>query len=338
LDRLKVGLVGFGKFGKIHTDSLAKLKDVEVVSICVGTKESIPDAQKQLPGVPVYAEYDAFLSGDGMDIVDIVSPNYLHARQAIAAMEKGKTLILEKPIAINIEDARQMLEVQKRTSSKVQVMFEYRYAPFWKSFKTALNEGLVTDPTFSKIESWRGPFRTGSRGWRYDSARVGHQLLEEAIHYFDLAVWYFGIPRKVSGFTDSPSAWKEGRISAAVITLEYDSGLKVLIEDTLNGVAAQHVVTVSGQGAMIGMSYSGIESPEEVSWFRARDKEGGYRAESFKPNVYSIDLLLEDFFSKLRRGEEPSVTLSDGFKALSLALSAIRAVQSGVAAEILPGL
>ena len=320
--------MGFGRFGKIHAEAIAKLEDVEVVSICVGTKESAVEAHKLQPGIPIFSDYDEFLSKDAMDIVDIVSPNYLHAKQAIAAMDKGKTLILEKPIAINLDDAREMLRAQKKTSSKVQVMFEYRYAPFWKAFKTALDDKLVTDPTFSKIESWRGPFRTGSRGWRYDAARVGHQLLEEAIHYFDLAIWYFGMPQKVSGFTDSPTAWKEGRVSTAIITLEYASGLKALIEDTLNGVAGQHVMTVSGQGAMIGMTYSGIESPEEVAWYRVREKDGGYRAEMLKTldEVTSIDLLLQDFVSRLRKGEGPSVSLLDGFNALSVELAAISAV------------
>ncbi|HXQ91660.1 MAG TPA: Gfo/Idh/MocA family oxidoreductase [Nitrososphaerales archaeon] len=331
MDALRVGLVGFGRFGKIHASAIAKLANVSVTSICVGSEESVAESKKQLD-VPVYSDYDNFLSQGGFDIVDIVSPNYLHASQAISAMEKGMDVILEKPIAINIEDALRMSEVQKRTSAKVQVVFEYRYVPLWKAFKSALSEGLVTDPTFAKIESWRGPFRTGSRGWRYDRARVGHQLLEEAIHYFDLALWYFGMPQKVSGFTDSPSTWKDGKFSTAVITLEYANGLKVLIEDTLNGVAGQNVVSASGQGAMIGMMYSGIESPEETAWIRIREKDGGYRAEVLKTidEVDGISLLLEDFISRLRKGEEPSVSLSDGFKALSLDLSAISAVHSDV--------
>jgi myo-inositol 2-dehydrogenase / D-chiro-inositol 1-dehydrogenase len=330
MDTLRVGLVGFGRFGKIHAGAITKLTDVNVTSICVGSEESTVEAKKQLD-VPVYSDYNNFLSQGHFDIVDIVSPNYLHASQAMSAMEKGKDVILEKPIAINIEDALRMSKVQKRTSAKVQVVFEYRYAPLWKAFKSALIEGLVTDPTFAKIESWRGPFRTGSKGWRYNAARVGHQLLEEAIHYFDLAVWYFGMPRKVSGFTDSPSTWKEGKFSTAVITLEYVNGLKVLIEDTLNGVAGQNVVSASGQGAMIGMAHSGIESPEETAWIRIREKDGGFRAEVLRTidEVDGVVLLLEDFVSRMRRGEEPSVSLSDGFNALSLDLSAISAIDSG---------
>src|SRR5271165_5250354 len=218
MDALKIGLVGYGRFGKIHAEAIAKLADVKVTAVCVGSAESAGEVKKQLD-VPVYSNYDDFLSRGSFDVVDIVSPNYVHASQAIKAMEKGKNLILEKPIAINIDDARKILEVQKRTSAKVQVVFEYRYAPFWKSFKSALDDSLVSNPTFAKIESWRGPFRTGSKGWRYDGARVGHQLLEEAIHYFDLAVWYFGMPQKVSGFTDSPAIWSEGKFSTAVITL-----------------------------------------------------------------------------------------------------------------------
>jgi len=331
LDTLRIGLVGYGRFGKIHAEAISKLADVRVTSVCVRSPESAAEAKKLLE-VPVHSNFDDFLSRDDFDIADIVSPNYLHADQTIAAMEKGKNVILEKPIAINVEDALKMIEVQKRTSSKVQVVFEYRYIPFWKSFKTALEEGQVTEPTFGRIESWRGPFRTGSNGWRYDTKRVGHQLLEEAVHYFDLAIWYFGMPEKVSGFTDSLAAWSEGKVSSAVVTLDYANGLKVLIADSLNGVGGQNIVSASGQGAMIGLMHSGIESLEEVSWIRVRDRDGGYRAEMVKviDEVDGVFLLLEGFVSRLRKGEKPSVSLEDGFKALSLDLAAISAVQTGV--------
>lgn len=332
MDNLKIGLVGFGRFGRIHAEAITRLKDVEVTSICTGSEESAALAKKELPSASIFTDYEDFLAKSDAEAIDIVSPNYLHARQAIAAMEKGKkNLILEKPIAINLDDAAELLKVEQTTASKVQVVFEYRYLPFWKTFKTTLEERLVTDPTFAKIESWRNPFRTGSKGWRYDPARVGHQLLEEAVHYFDLAVWYFGMPETISGYTDSPAAWNEGRVSTGIITLEYASGLKVLIEDSLNGVAGQHVVLASGRGAMIGMAFSGIETPDEVAWFRVRDKDGGYRAEVLKTpgEVEGITMILEDFVSRLRRGQGPSVTLGDGYQALSLDLAAISAVKTG---------
>ncbi|MDA4131476.1 MAG: Gfo/Idh/MocA family oxidoreductase, partial [Thaumarchaeota archaeon] len=151
------------------------------------------------------------------------------------------------------------------------------------------------------------------------------------IHYFDLAIWYFGMPERVFGITDSISAWNDGRVSSAVVTLEYANGLKVLIEDSLNGVAGQNIATASGEGAMIGMMYSGVESPEETAWIRIREKEGGYRAEMLKTpeEVDGVTLLLEDFVSKWRKEEKPPVSLSDGFRALSVDLAAISAVQSG---------
>ena len=98
MDTLRVGLVGFGRFGKIHASAIDKLMGVKVASICVGSEESATEVKKQ-SDVPVYSNYDSFLSQGGFDIIDIVSPNYLHASQAISAMQKGKNVILEKPIA-----------------------------------------------------------------------------------------------------------------------------------------------------------------------------------------------------------------------------------------------
>jgi myo-inositol 2-dehydrogenase / D-chiro-inositol 1-dehydrogenase len=330
VDSLRIGLVGYGRFGRIHAEAIESTKGVEIGCVCVGSAESADEARRSLQ-VEVYANYDEFLEKGRMDVVDIVSPNYLHAQQAIKAMAKGKSVLLEKPIATNIEDARKLVERSKEHSSTVQVGFAYRYVPFCKSFKSSLTSGSIARPTFAKIESWRAPFRTGSRAWRYDKLRVGHQFLEEAIHFFDLAVWYFGVPEKVSGFTDSPDTWSAGRFGSAVALLDYAGGLRVMIADTLNGISEHLLVTVSGEGAMIGMVQSELDGSSASGWIKVREKNGITRGEQVEMigEVENMRLQIQDFVGRTRAGREPTVTLEDGLRATALNLSTIDAIQSG---------
>jgi myo-inositol 2-dehydrogenase / D-chiro-inositol 1-dehydrogenase len=330
MDKLRIGLVGYGRFGKIHAEALRSISDAEVSCACVGSEEGASEARKLL-GVEVYRDYDEFLEKGRMDIVDIVSPNHLHAVQSVKAIEKGMNVFLEKPIAVTIEEARAILASSKRAPSTVQVGFNYRYAPFWKHIKSNMAEGVVKDPTFARIESWRGPFRQGSHGWRFDDSRVGHQIFEQAIHYLDIAAWCFGMPERVSGFTDSPQTWKDGVYTTALAILEYPKGFKAVVADTLNGFVENVTLAVSGNGAMIGGVQTGLDWVSRSSWVQTKSADGRYGVAKLEiqEEVQTMTSEMVDFLETVRRGREPSVTLEDGFRALSLGLTTIASVQSG---------
>ena len=330
MENLRIGLVGYGRFGKIHAEAISSTPGAEVSCVCVGSEEGASEARKVL-GVDVYTDYDQFLERGRIDVVDIVSPNHLHAAQAVAAIDKGKDVFLEKPIAVSIAEARSILEAHRRNHTTVQVGFNYRYAPFWKQIKSNMAEGLVKEPTFARIESWRGPFRTGSHGWRYDGSRVGHQLLEQAIHYFDIAAWCFGMPDRVWGFTDSPRTWKDGVFTTTLAVLEYPRGFKAVVADTLNGFSENVSVSVSGAGAMIGAIQTELDWVTSSAWVKVKDTGGKYGAVKLatQEEVETMTSELLDFVETVRLGREPAVTLEDGFRALSLALTTIAAVQSG---------
>jgi myo-inositol 2-dehydrogenase/D-chiro-inositol 1-dehydrogenase len=328
MDTVRVGLVGYGRFGKVHATAISSVPDAELSCVCVSSKERAEELKKSL-SVDVYSDYTEFLEKGKMDLVDIVSPNYLHANQAIKAMQSGRDILLEKPIAISMDEAIQIVEEQKRSSRAVHVGLEGRYAPFMKAFKTCLEDGTLANPAFAKIESWRFPFRIGAGGWRYDGARVGHQLLEEAIHFFDAAVWFFGMPETVWGFTDSPKTWDQGTFATAVAVLEYPR-LKVMVLDSLAGMGEHLMITVTGEGAIIGMTESKSDGSSSA-WVKKKDRAGSAGFENVKAvsEPETVALEIQDLVERLRAGEEPYVTLADGVRALSLDLAAISAIGSG---------
>ncbi len=331
--------MGYGRFGKVLAQAWSETTGAELVSVCAGDRLSLEEA-KSLPGVQVFKNYHEFLSKGKLDVVDIASPNYLHAKQANEAIAAGKHLQLEKPIATNFADARRLLH-QKKGSSIIQVGFQYRFAPFWKQFKETIDSGLIGSPSFARIEEWRGPFRKGVGGWRYDGAKVGHQLLEGAVHYFDLAAWLFGMPDTVAGISDSVASWKQGKFGSAFSTLDYERGLKVVVGHTINGVSDQTIVSVSGDGAMIGMILPQVsvagpngrvhDIVRAGSWVNVRENGGASWSRKVKDygEVGEVRLGLQEFVVALRSGREPRVTLRDGFNALVLCLATIKAIETG---------
>ena len=133
---MKIGLIGCGGMGTTHNLSLKALSgkmDVEVTALADCRQEFLERAAKQWPGAKTYTTGMELLREEELDAVHICLPSYLHAEHAIAAMEKGMDVFLEKPVCLTREDCSRLLEVQKKTGARVMVgqvvrsFGEYRY-------------------------------------------------------------------------------------------------------------------------------------------------------------------------------------------------------------------
>ena len=139
------------------------------------------------------------------------------------------------------------------------------------------------------------------------------------------------MPERIWGFTDSPQTWNEGVFKTALAVLDYPNGFKAVVADSLNGFSENILVTVSGDGAMIGAIQTELDWVTSSAWVKTKDTKGNYSAVKVatQEEVQTMTSELVDFVETVRTGREPAVTLDDGFRALSLGLTTIAAVQSG---------
>ena len=128
-------------------------------------------------------------------------PNHLHAEMAVKALEAGKHVLVEKPMATTLADAKRVVAAAERSG------FLSRRWPGAARLQ-AVGEGARTDRRwpigrvrYANLTLFRRPLRPGSRNWRRTTESVGSWILEEPIHYIDLLLWYFrerGLPVEVS--------------------------------------------------------------------------------------------------------------------------------------------
>ena len=132
--KLNIGIIGFGYMGKMHAMCYENIKfyynaDLEVNLYAVVTSKT----QEELPVKfeKIYSTYEELLMDENVDVIDICSPNYMHAQVLIKAIEKNKHIYCEKPLSINLESAKMVMEAYKKYNySKVsRVTFEYRFVP-----------------------------------------------------------------------------------------------------------------------------------------------------------------------------------------------------------------
>lgn len=207
---LGIGVVGLGFMGKKHFDTYAKLKGVKVTAVCdVDAKKRAGDWSgivgniggagqcQDLRGIHVYADAADMLKDKAIDAVDIALPTYLHAHWSIKALESGRSVICEKPMAITPAEAAAMVRTARKTGCKLFIGQCIRFWPAYaKARELALSEkyGKVRSAAFTRLST----FPTWSwQNWMADPSKSGGCALDLHIHDADFVLYLLGKPRSV---------------------------------------------------------------------------------------------------------------------------------------------
>ncbi|MEK3725061.1 Gfo/Idh/MocA family protein [Paenibacillus sp. FSL H8-0034] len=216
---VKVGIIGCGGIanGK-HLPSLSKLGTVELVAFCDIVVEKAHKAAKQygVAGAKVYEDYTELLKDGSIDVIHVCTPNDSHAEISIAALESGKHVMCEKPMAKTAADARRMVEVAKRTGKKLTVGYNNRFRPDSLYLKQVASNGDLGDIYFAKAHAIR---RRAVPTWGVfldEEKQGGGPLIDIGTHALDLTLWVMDNyePKAVLGTTFHKLSQKENAANA----------------------------------------------------------------------------------------------------------------------------
>jgi len=141
MQKIKVGIIGTGLMGPIHVEALRRLGFVEVVALCDSNQRRVEEEAKKL-GIPrTYLDYRKFLKDKEVEVVHNCTPNFMHFEVNKAAMETGKKIISEKPLAMNSSETKKLVEMAKKTRSFNAINFNYRYFPLNQQARAMISRG-----------------------------------------------------------------------------------------------------------------------------------------------------------------------------------------------------
>src|SRR5689334_24953684 len=140
---LGFGLIGYCARGRFHADSIAKTKGASLNAIAARSDASQGAAKDAFPNAHVYADYRELLARPDIDVVDIVVPSYLHHEIASATLAAGKHLLLEKPMALSLEQCDDLIALAKKNKRIFAVGHELRLSSLWGKVKELINAGFI---------------------------------------------------------------------------------------------------------------------------------------------------------------------------------------------------
>jgi predicted dehydrogenase len=186
-----VGIIGCGGIahGK-HLPSLAKLPHVELVAFCDLVKDRATAAAGKygIAGAGVYTEYKRLLADKSIEVVHVLTPNKSHSEISIAALEAGKHVLCEKPMAKTAADARLMLEAALRTGKKLSIAYQHRHKPESVYLRNVIGRGDLGEIYFAKSYALR---RRGTPNWGVflnEEEQGGGPLIDIGTHSLDLTL------------------------------------------------------------------------------------------------------------------------------------------------------
>lgn len=326
---MKIGIVGAGSMGHAHAPSWKLLQNIgaEPVGIVTNRPESAQAFANEYDLEP-YPSIDALIAD--VDILDICTPTNLHKDMTIKAAQAGKHVICEKPIALTVADAREMINTCEQAGVRLFIAHVVRFVEQYRAAKRSVDAGHIGKPCVIRLTRAGYQPRKSTDNWFVDTQRSGGMMLDLMIHDYDYVRWLSGDVQRVfakSARTEDPSSTGD----YALVTLRFVDGTIAHIE---GGWAYppgffRTSMDIAGTDGVIEWSSDKAE-PLQIHLANPPDIEAD---EVAVPGAKAVDSpfthQLRHFYECIQNDTEPLVTAQDALQALEIGLAAIESAQTG---------
>ncbi len=348
--KLKVGLIGLGGImGYAHMPRYRGANDVEIVAICDILPEKIAAFRRNfgMNDVPAFTDYKELLEVEGLDYVDICTPNYLHSIIAVDALNKGINVFCEKPDAVSVEEALRMKEAADKSGKKLMVMRNNRYLNTMRYLKKFIEEGKMGEIYCGRCGWQRRRGIPGKGGWFTTKAQSGGgPLIDLGVHMIDLAIWLMGNPKPVAVSGCTYTKFADSDISDSVNSSFGDkkAGGTFDVEDLAMGFIK------FDNGACLQIEFSWASNVEkEQGILELRGDKAGAELKNKELRIYTedngtlVDLYpkvvdgnpihgdnLRHFADVLLNGAEPDFTPEQGVDMIKILTAMYKSAETGM--------
>lgn len=249
-ENIRVGLLGLGAIAQVvHLPVLHSLEGVTLAGVCDVDKSKAAAIANRF-GIPrVYKNDDEVFTDSELDAVVICTPSYLHHTQAIAALEGGKHVLVEKPLGMTAENSAQVLEVAERAGKVLMVAMNNRYRPDIQALRPFARGGELGNIFLVRGAWLNKKVRTVRPTWRHKKQTAGGgAMMDLGVQTLDLAMWFLDFPEAKSVFAHMhPGEGMEVEDTVAIVVrLKNDSAVSLSLSWSLVAERDRHYMRLLG--------------------------------------------------------------------------------------------
>ncbi len=340
---VNAGLIGCGRVAPRHAQSLWELPQARLVAVA-----DVIEARAQRfaheYGTQAYTDFRRLLDRPDIDVVSICTPSGLHADMAIAAMHAGKHVVLEKPMALSLEDADRIIATAELTGVKLCVVLQNRYNPPMQDLRRVVEEGRLGRLILGNATvRWYRPQEYYEDGWHGTWAMDGGALMNQSIHHIDALQWLMGEVHSVFAYTATLGHRMEAE-DTGVAVLRFANGAIGSVE----GSTVTYPENLEGSVALFGETGSvkvgGTALNRKVFWKIAgeveHERELLTREQVDPPSIYgqSHKTVIADMIAAIQGDRPPRTNGLEARKSVALVLAMYESARRGCSVEMSDGL
>jgi len=320
---VRVGIVGLGTMGRQHAEAYRQMPDVQLSAVY---DHHIDRAQAfaQEFNTVVAPHFEALLQQ--CEIVDICTPTYRHAEYALSAIEAGKAVVCEKPLARTLQECEQIVEAVRKHNTLFMPAHVLRFFPEYRMAHQLVRAGTLG--TVAAVRMRRGgDFPRTKSDWYADFEKSGGVIMDLIIHDLDWVRWTLGEVERV--YAKALTFRQLEHLDYTLVTMRLRSGAMAHIEGTWCDPGGFRVsFEICGDAGMLE-----YDSAQMVALRVARRAEEGQEGGVEVPESPAVEnpyyLELRHFVECYQSGQPPEISVEDGMEAVRLTLAAIESARTG---------
>ncbi len=341
---VNVGVIGVGNAGWNHAMGFNSCRNAKVVAAADPSDAALAKIAKEIKGIKGVKNYHDMLAMKDVDLVMVATPHNLHKKMVIDALQAGKHVFCEKPLAMNTAECDEMIATARRTGKRLFAVQTHRANPMFVRLKRILKENDMGKPVgglvqylgcevqrMSDATSWKGTHEQAGGG----------VLLDGGVHVIDLCNWYYGKPVSVSAQCHCPEGWnpKKGETTGSVL-IGYENGATAQVfatfEARLKGSFGEPTIRMSadlffeeGYARAEYAYYGKFGISKSISYICRSDEEHFVEPEEQDKINYSQSVI-----NCILDGTELFVTPQDARAAVAVAEAAYKSAATGQTVKI----
>ncbi len=341
---MKFALIGCGRISANHLKAVIK-NGLEIVAVCDALPGNIDELLGKYglldKGIKRFADYKTMIAECEIELAAIATPSGMHAEIALYCIEHGVNIIVEKPIALSISDANEIIKRAEETGVAVCACHQNRFNSAVVKLREALEDGRFGRLSHGSIHvRWsRKKDYYDQASWRGKWSQDGGALMNQCIHGIDLLRWMFGEPEEVYGVTKRTFHKYIEAEDVGMAVVKFKSGAVATIEGTTNVYPKNLEETLFVFGEDGTVKISGKSTNDIEVWEFRDEKDSDKSSQGFHEETENIygnghNALYADVIDAIKTGRKPYIDAIEGKKALEMVLAIYKSEKEGIPVKL----
>lgn len=339
---IRVAVVGTGNIANAHVKSYLRFPERCKIVALVDIVPEKAQAMKELYGLEaeVFDDHLKILDRKDIDLVDVCTPPYVHAQISINAMNSGKNVVCEKPMAASLEECDAMLRARDENGVKLSIIAQNRFRKPIRDLKMLLDSGMAGAVRHAQIDSfwWRGHcyYDLWWRGtWEKEG---GGCTLNHAVHHIDMLGWMMGLPEKVTSVLANTAHDNAEIEDLSVSILQYPGALAQITASVVHHGEEQKLI-FQCEKAKIAAPFSVYASVSKPNGFPTEDEALEEKIRAYADSLPALPYeghagQLDNVLTAIATGGNVAITGEDGRCTIELITAIYKAGSQGETVQL----